>query len=152
SFMNAESLPASGLADDFGNDAPKDVGQTEITTLESIRQFLVIQSQQMKQRCLKVVNVDAVADHVVAELTSLAVNVTRLGPAAGKPKREATRMMIAAVVSRREHSLRIVRATELAAPHDERVVKESTLLEVRDECRRSAIRLVALFLYRFWQC
>src|SRR6476661_6557103 len=48
-----------------------DVGQSEITALESIGQLLVIDAQQLQHGRVQIVDVDRVLDHVVAEVVGL---------------------------------------------------------------------------------
>ena len=64
---------------------------------------------------------DAVADHVVAELIGLAVDRAGLDAAAGHPGRETAGMMIPSEVGL-DFALAIVRAAELTSPDDERVI------------------------------
>lgn len=50
--------PAYELRQQFINDMPMHIGQPKLTSLKSISQFLVVDSQQVHDRGLKIVNVN----------------------------------------------------------------------------------------------
>ena len=52
---------------------PVHIRQSELASLESVRQPFVIDPEQMQNRRLEIVNVNSVADHVVPEFVRLAV-------------------------------------------------------------------------------
>src|SRR5881396_871889 len=72
------------------------IREPEIPALEAICQLGVIESKQVKQRCVKIVDVDSVFHHLEAELIRLAHGDARFDAAASQPDRERLRMMIAA--------------------------------------------------------
>src|SRR6185312_8670618 len=121
------------LCEHLLNDLAVHVGQAEITSLESIRQFLVIDSQRTKNGGLQIVDGHRVGDDVVAVLVGLADNSTALHAATGDPHAEIARMVIAAVIGVGELALAEHRPPELATPDDERVVEQTALLQIGDE-------------------
>ena len=83
---------------------------------------------------LEVVHVHRVANDVVAELVRFAVRDAGLDAGAGHPDREASRMVVPAVVRLvGAHALRIAAAPELAAPDHEGVVEHAAPLQVEHE-------------------
>ena len=65
-----DNLRRSGQ--DFADDVAVDVGQAEVAALEAVGQLGVVEAQQVQDRGLQVVDVDAVLDGVEAELVGLA--------------------------------------------------------------------------------
>ena len=51
------------------------IGQTEVSALEPVRQTSVVNAQQVQDRGLQVVNVDAVFRHAVAKVVARTVCV-----------------------------------------------------------------------------
>ena len=76
-----------------------DPGETLIETERSVGQFFVIQTKQVKNRRLQVVNVHRAIGDVKAKFISGAEGDTALHTAAGHPKTERLRMMIATLQS-----------------------------------------------------
>jgi hypothetical protein len=81
------------------------VSEAEAPPLVQIGQPLVIHSQKMQHRRLKVVHVDAALSDVVAELVGGAVDQAGPHAAASHPHGEAARMVVAPVVGRRQPAL-----------------------------------------------
>ena len=75
------SLGSQQLFDDF----TMDIGETKITTLEAVGEFLMIESQQMEHGSMKVVHMDLVCDGIEAEGIRFADGNPWFDPAAGKP-------------------------------------------------------------------
>ena len=71
-----------GVLDDFA----VDVGEAEVTALILERQSFVVDAQQVQQRGVEVVHVDALLDDVVAVVVRAPHDGTALGAAAGHPK------------------------------------------------------------------
>ena len=59
---------------DVADDSPVDIRQPEVAAVEAIGQPFVIKAQQMKNRCMKVMEMHAVFNCVIAELISGTVN------------------------------------------------------------------------------
>ena len=83
-----------------------------------------VQPELMQHRGVNVRDVMTILDGVKPEFIRDAVLNAALHSAAGKPRAEALRMMIA------PGALRARRSPELRAEHDERFVEEPALLEV----------------------
>ena len=98
------------------------IGQTKTATLVPKRQLLVIDTEQMQDRRLQVVQVHRILDNVVPERIRRAVAQSRLYAAAGHPKRETSRMVVATKIVTTEFPLAIIRASEFAAPNHQRIV------------------------------
>src|ERR1043166_4560641 len=79
----------------FFNDLAMDVGETEIAAGVAISQLLVIESEQMKDGRMKIMNVNRVFDHIHAQLVGRAINRAALDSATGEQHREGRVMMIA---------------------------------------------------------
>src|SRR5688500_14704772 len=107
------------LGEQLLDDVAVDVGETEVTTLETVRQLLVIEPELVQDRGVEVVDVDLVPSDVEAEFVGLA-NHARLEAAAGEPHRERVGMMVAAVAATLHHR----RAAKLAAPYHDRVLQQ----------------------------
>src|SRR6185436_16526470 len=123
SFCSVDFSPHKGFAtcglkstlcsrQELLHDLSVHIGQPIVAALETEREPFVVDSQQMQERRVEVVDVDAVRHDVVAEGTRLAVEGPALDAAAGHPEAEAPRVMIAAVVGRGQSALRIVGAAE----------------------------------------
>ena len=106
------------------------VGQPKVATLVLERESLVIDAQQVKDRCLQVVDVDRIAGDVVAVRIRLAERQAALDTAASHPDRKASRMVVAAEVLADQFALAIVGPAELTTPNHQRIVQQPTLPEV----------------------
>ena len=97
----------------------------------------MIDPEAVQDRRIEVVDRDRIAHDVVAEIIRLADGYAAFDAAAGQPKREAARMMIAAIVVGSELSLRIHGAAEFAAPDDQGVFQQAALLQILNQggCR-----------------
>ena len=70
------------------------IGQAEVSAAVAIGQAFVIETQQVQDRGVQVVDVDGVLGGHVAELIGVAVGETTFHAAAGEPHREASAVMI----------------------------------------------------------
>ena len=75
-----------------------DSGQSLIKSLILERQFLVIDSQLVQDRCVQVANVRRILNDVVAVIVGRSVFASGLNSRAGHPKSKTTAVMIAAMV------------------------------------------------------
>ena len=73
------------------------VGQTKIAAGVAVGQLLVIEAQQVQDRRVQVVDVNAALDRVPAKLVGGSVDVARFDAAASEAHREAVVIVIAAV-------------------------------------------------------
>lgn len=115
-----------------------DVGQAEVPPGMPIREFRMVQAQQMQDRRVQIVEVDLVLDAVVAVFIRLTVGLACLGTSAGEPHRESVRVVVPAVrvLGRR-------RAPELSTPDHKRLVKQASRLEVLEQARNGPVHLRA---------
>ena len=106
-----------------------DVGQAEISALETIGQLGVVEAEQVQDRGVQVVHVNEVLYDVEAEIVGCPDGDAGFDTAAGQPHRKGVGMMIAAIIV---VTLNHGSAAEFTAPHDERVVEHAALLEIFD--------------------
>src|SRR4051812_13890018 len=76
------------------HDLAADVGQSEISALESVGQLGVIEAEQVEDRGVKVVDMHPVLDDAEAEIIGLPVGDPGLDAAAGHPHREGVGMVV----------------------------------------------------------
>ena len=87
---------------------------------------------------------DGILDHVVAKVIGLAVVHATLDPTAGEPSREATRMVVAAIVFAGDVALAIHGASEFADENDQGVIEEPAGLEILEQRGRGLVDVSAL--------
>src|SRR5262249_22124930 len=75
--------------DQFLDDMAVNVGEAEVAASIAIRQLLVIETEQVENRRVQVVDVDLVPHRSEAELVGGAVDVAALHPAACQPHAES---------------------------------------------------------------
>ncbi len=110
----------------------------------------VLHAQAVQNRSLQVVDVHRVLDDVVAILVGLTHRDAGLDAAARHPHREASGMMVAAVIGGREAALAVNGAPEFAAPDHQRVVEHAALFEVGDERGGGLIGFAAQLRQAVW--
>src|SRR5262245_59919741 len=74
--------------------SPVHVGQAKVVAGIAIRQFRVVEAQEVQQRGMQVVNVHAVSDRGKAEVVSCPVGVTASHSAPGQPHREPIMVVV----------------------------------------------------------
>ena len=74
-------------ASSFLTTVPADVGQAEFAALELVGELRVVESHQVQDRGVEVVDFDGIFDDVVAEIVGPAERDARLDAAAGHPDR-----------------------------------------------------------------
>ncbi len=119
---------------------PLDVSEPEVPALESIRQTLVVQAEEVENRGLEVVDVDAVLDGGEAELVGLAEGEAGFHAAAGEPHGISIDVVVAT-----DHLADLAHrcAAELAAPDHEGGVEEAARLQVADQGGAGAVDLAS---------
>ena len=95
------------------DDVAVDIGQPEVAAAVAISQTFVVESDQVQNRGVQVMDVDLVLGDVKAELVGGTISCSRLHPSSGQPHRKGVRMMISA------RSLGGWCAAKLATPNDE---------------------------------
>ena len=111
------------LAEDFFYDLSVDVGKSEIAASVFESQLLVIETKLVKERGVKIMNVNSSAYAAEAKLIRLAVCVTRLETATRYPSSKPNWVVIAA----RPVLLSIWRSPKLASPPNNRIVEKPSL-------------------------
>src|SRR5262249_24293559 len=120
-------------ADQFVDDLAFDVRQTEVPTAVAIREFGMVDSHQMEDRGMQVVNVDGLIDDLEAKLVGGTVNISALDPTAGQPDGKAERVVVAAVLrSALSADLGDGRATELRTADDQSILEQAASFEILD--------------------
>ena len=114
-----------------------DAGQAHVEALELVGQAAVVDAEAVEDGGVQVVDVDRVANDVVAEVVGLAVGPARLDAAAGHPDGEALGVVVAAVVVLREPALAVDGAGRTRRPR-------------RPGCRRAGPRCLRSVI-RAWQ-
>ena len=99
--------------------------------MEFVGEAFVVDAEQVKQRGLKIMNVDGIIDGIHAEGVAGTVGDAGLHAAAGHPCGERIGVMIAApLLAVFEIALQERGAAEFAAPDNERVLVQAALLEI----------------------
>jgi hypothetical protein len=114
---------AGWLCQDGANDFSVDVGQAVVAALEFVGELMMVDSQAVQDCGVEVVDVDRVADDIVAVVVGFAVGDSATDASSGHPHREAAWVMVSTVVGGGEISLAVDRSTKLATPDDESVVE-----------------------------
>jgi hypothetical protein len=105
-----------------------DIGQTKVASLEAVGEFRVVESEEVQESRVEVVDVDFVFDDVEAEFIGFTHGYSGFKAAAGHPHGKSLRMMIAAEFATGvgiafDHR----RTSKFAAPQYERVVEKAAL-------------------------
>ena len=117
--------PKVPLSNDIMGDFAVDVGESKIPAGVLVSQFLVIQTQKVKDSGMEVMEVHAVFHRSHAVLIGGPVNHAAFHSAAGHPKTKPGRVVIPTVI------LPDVRcAAKFTAPDDECFVEQSSLLQI----------------------
>ena len=106
------------------------VRQTHVSSAESIRQFCVVNAEQVQHRRVQVVNLDSVFNDLITELVGRSVSDSAFHATASHPDRESVRIMVSAIrpLSKRG-------PPELALPDNQRVLKKSSLFKISQQRR-----------------
>lgn len=73
------------------------IGQTEIATGMAVRQTLVVETQSVQQRGVKIVHVNGIFDGMKTKVVRRTVRQPAPNAAPGHPHREGLRMMVTSV-------------------------------------------------------
>ena len=97
-FVNTQLRQAEPeLCDEVFDDVAVNVGQAEVSTGITVREFFVVEAEQFEHRRVQIVDVDFVFDRLETELVGRSVNVAALHAATGHPRCEAPVVVIATV-------------------------------------------------------
>src|SRR5262245_55013443 len=120
---------AAPLPQEFPDHLPVHVSEPVIAPLEAVREARMVETQEVQESRMQVMDMDRVRSDVETQLVGLAVRVAGPDAAPREPQAEAAVVMVAAVVPALHHR----RPSEFAPPEDERIREEPALLEIRDE-------------------
>ena len=136
-----------GLGQHLFDHATVDISQAEIASLKPIGQAGVVQSEQVQQRRIEIVDMDGIPRDVESQFVRLTVRVPTPYTTAGKPCCKAAVMVIAAIVATLHHRS----ASKFAPPDDQRVVQQPALFKVPQQSRGSLVGRPAIILDAFRQ-
>src|SRR3954470_2231920 len=115
------------------HDLAVDIGQPEVTALETVGKFGVIEAEAMENGRLEIVDGDFILRDVVPEFIGGAIGDARLDSSAGHPHRKRVRMMIATDKIFVLRAIFVHRgAAKLTTPDNERIIEHSSLLKILD--------------------
>lgn len=103
------------------------VGQTKATAVVLISESLVLETEQVENRGVDVIDMNLVDGGRIAYFIRLTVADASFDSSAGHPEREAVGIVIA---TGRLAGLGNWQAAEFSAPDDERLVQQTPLLQV----------------------
>ena len=106
------------------------IGQSDVSTLMSIGQPLVVDTQTMENSCIQVMNVYRIFLYVVTKVVSFSVHDTTLDTGTRHPLGIAAWMMVATVVCHSQTALTVDSPAEFTTPNYKRVLEHASLLEV----------------------
>ena len=122
----------------------ENIGEAVVPSLMLVGKPFMVDAQEVQDRGVEIMHVDARGDDAVTEWIGRAVGDAGLDAATGRPGGEAARVMIAPVVGGRQFSLAVIGAAELAPPEHQGVVEHAALLQVRDQGRAGLVGFAAL--------
>src|SRR5262245_22745041 len=105
------------------------IGQSLVAARMTMGELLVIETEEMQDRRVKVVDRDRIVHGVEAEFVGLPDNRATLRPASGEPHRIAERIVVATFAP-----LTVRCPAEFAAPDDESVLQQSALFQILEQC------------------
>src|SRR5580698_10308674 len=105
----------------------------------------MVESHEVEDGGVEIVDVDGVADDIVPEVVGLAIHAGFYA-AAGHPDGKAAGVVVAAVVLFGKGALAIICPAEFAAPDDEGLVEQAALFEIEDEGCGGLVGVFALSL------
>ena len=114
---------------------PVNIGQATFDSIVIETEPLVIQAEQVKHRCVKVVNRRDVLDGLVAEFVGGSVTESTFHSGAGHPHGESFRVMIATV----RIFLERWHATKFRNPENKCIVEQTAGFHIFDQCRGGLI-------------
>ena len=133
-----------GLGECFLDDFSVDVGKSELAALKAIGEAFVVDAEEMKDRCVKVVNVDGVFKDVVAIVVGFSDSDSFFDSCSSHPHAEALGMMITSVIFASQFSLTVGGSTKLSTPDEKSILQHATLLEISEESGGWMIGVAAL--------
>ena len=99
------------------------IGKTKVSSLIFVGEALVIDTEKVKNGCVKIVNMDRILSNVVTVVVRRSVGGSRLAPSASHPHRETAPVMVPPEVAGIESPLTVTRATKFATPDDKGIIQ-----------------------------
>ena len=112
-----------------------EIGEAIIAAVVAIGELFVIETEQVEQRGVKVVDVDFVFHGLVTELVGRSMMDSAFDAAAGHPDGESLGIVVATGAA-----LRVGGAAKFSTPNDKRFIKQSTACEIGQQCGGRLIR------------
>jgi hypothetical protein len=112
------------------NDMACNVGQSKVATAVAKSEFFVIESEEMQESGVQIINVHTIFDGLVAEVIGSTVMKSSFYPSACHPDGEGMGVVITT-----ERALRVGGSSKLASPDHERVLQHAARFEVCEQCR-----------------
>src|SRR5688572_21094383 len=93
----------------------------------------VIESHQMEDRCMEVINMNGIFNDVISKLITLSIHGSCFHSATGHHHRITSWMMISSVIFIGKISLAVICSSELTTPDHKCFIKQSTLFQICDQ-------------------
>ena len=119
------------LSNDIVNDSPMDVRQSTIETVLAVGQSFVVDTKQVKDSCVEVMDRDFVRDGFVSKLIRLTERKRGFDSCTSKPRGEALNVVISAGFLGRLHG---GHPSEFRTPYDKRILQHAALFQVAQQC------------------
>ena len=120
-----------------------DIRQPEVTALMTECQFLVVNTHQVQNGGIQIMNVNGVFGDVVGEVISLAILETGLHTPSGHPHRPTPGVVVTPVIFTRERALAVDGASEFPAPNHQRVIQHAPAFQIGQKCVTRLIDVAA---------
>lgn len=102
------------------------VGQAIIASLESICQARMIETEQVQDRCVEIMDLNWIFNRVETEFVRCSMNIPMLEASASHPDTEGSIVVISSVTTSLHHR----RSSELAPPDDQSIFEEAESLKI----------------------
>ena len=133
------------LGYDVLDDLPVDVREAEMPSLKFKGELLMVNSEQMQDRGLEVVDVDFVVNGIKADIIGSSVGDAGFNASSSHPSGKGVGVMVTTPAFAVLHvALEKRSTTEFAAPDDEGFIEHAALLEIADETCAGLVGILAL--------
>ena len=105
----------------------KHVSQSKISASVTVRQFLMIYTEEVKDRCVQIVNRDSVLDSLEAEFISGTIYNPGFDAATGHPHRISVGIVVTPVTFGHRCT------AEFTTPYNERLIQQSASFQISNE-------------------
>src|SRR5690606_41343681 len=107
----------------------------------------MIESQNVQNRRVEVVDMDRIFDDIVPKFIGFPVDYPGFDPTSGHPYGKCPRMVFTPVIVRRQFPLTIIGSTKFTAPADQRIIEHASLFEIHLQRGRRLFYIFVLILY-----